>query len=62
MEGRVRYGSYDDSEVAFGFNQALGIGPEPKHFVRLDVAAAAATATSTAIRANRGTSLPCSAT
>lgn len=37
MEGRVRYGSYDDSEVAFGFNQALGIGPEPKHFVRLDV-------------------------
>lgn len=37
MEGRVRYGSYDDSEVAFGFNQALGIGLEPKHFVRLDV-------------------------
>ena len=27
MEGRVRYGSYDDSEVAFGFNQAWASAP-----------------------------------
>lgn len=37
MEGWVCYGSYDDLEVVFGFNQVLGIGFELKYFVCLDV-------------------------
>ncbi|MGV8604922.1 TonB-dependent siderophore receptor, partial [Pseudomonas aeruginosa] len=35
IEGPVRYGSYDELEVAFGSNQALGIARAPKHFVPL---------------------------
>lgn len=35
FDGRLRYGSYDDSEVAFGVNQALG-GEEARNFLRLD--------------------------
>lgn len=35
LEGRVRYGSFDASEVAVGFNQALG-GADARHFMRLD--------------------------
>lgn len=35
LEGRLRYGSFDESEVALGFNQALG-GTDAKHFLRLD--------------------------
>lgn len=37
VEGRVRYGSYDSSELSLGVNQALSSGPDPKHFARLDV-------------------------
>jgi iron complex outermembrane receptor protein len=37
VEGRVRYGSYDSSELAIGVNHALTSGPEPRHFARLDV-------------------------
>lgn len=37
VEGRVRYGSYDSSELSLGLNQALSSGPEPQHFARLDV-------------------------
>lgn len=37
VEGRVRYGSYDSSEMAIGVNHALSSGPDPKHFARLDV-------------------------
>lgn len=37
LEGRVRYGSYDSSELSFGTNQALSSGPDPRHFARLDV-------------------------
>ncbi|WP_122315265.1 TonB-dependent siderophore receptor [Pseudomonas cichorii] len=36
LQGRVRYGSYDNSEVSIGGNQALG-GPDARHFARLDV-------------------------
>ncbi|AXM95142.1 TonB-dependent receptor [Pseudomonas plecoglossicida] len=37
VDGRVRYGSYDDSEVAFGINQALASNPaDARHFMRLD--------------------------
>lgn len=35
LEGRLRYGSFDESEIAFGFNQALG-GADARHFLRLD--------------------------
>lgn len=37
VEGRLRYGSYDSSELAIGVNHALGAGPDPRHFARLDV-------------------------
>lgn len=37
VEGRMRYGSYDSSELAIGVNQALSSGPDPKHFARIDV-------------------------
>lgn len=37
VEGRLRYGSYDSSELSIGVNQALNDGPEPRHFMRLDV-------------------------
>lgn len=37
VRGRVRYGSYDTSELSLGVNHALTTGPEPKHFARLDV-------------------------
>jgi len=37
VEGRVRYGSYDSSELAIGVNHALTSGPDPRHFARLDV-------------------------
>ncbi|MWV18421.1 TonB-dependent siderophore receptor [Pseudomonas sp. L-22-4S-12] len=37
LQGRVRYGSYDSSELSLGINQALSSGPEPRHFARLDV-------------------------
>ncbi|MGB4072334.1 TonB-dependent receptor [Pseudomonas sp.] len=37
VEGRVRYGSYDSSELAIGVNHALSSDPDPKHFARLDV-------------------------
>jgi len=37
VDGRVRYGSYDDLEVAFGINQALASNPaDARHFMRLD--------------------------
>jgi iron complex outermembrane receptor protein len=36
FEGRLRYGSFDDSEVSLGFNRALG-GADARHFLRLDV-------------------------
>ncbi|MDZ3991342.1 TonB-dependent receptor [Pseudomonas sp. Teo4] len=37
FDGRLRYGSYDDSQVAFGINQALASNPaDARHFVRLD--------------------------
>jgi len=37
FDGRVRYGSYDDSEIAFGINQALASNPaDARHFARLD--------------------------
>ncbi|WP_109511696.1 TonB-dependent receptor [Pseudomonas ovata] len=37
LEGRVRYGRFDDSEIAAGFNQALGDpATEPRHFLRMD--------------------------
>ncbi|EJN38772.1 TonB-dependent siderophore receptor [Pseudomonas sp. GM84] len=37
IDGRVRYGSYDDSEAAFGINQALAGNPaDARHFMRLD--------------------------
>lgn len=37
VDGRLRYGSFDDSEVAFGINQALASNPaDARHFVRLD--------------------------
>ncbi|NBA98369.1 TonB-dependent siderophore receptor [Pseudomonas sp. R5(2019)] len=37
VEGRVRYGSYDASELSLGVNHALSDGPDPHHFARLDV-------------------------
>ncbi|MCO7514489.1 TonB-dependent receptor [Pseudomonas guariconensis] len=37
FDGRLRYGSYDDSEIAFGINQALADNPaDARHFARLD--------------------------
>lgn len=36
FEGRLRYGSFDDSEVSLGLNRALG-GADARHFLRLDV-------------------------
>lgn len=36
IEGRVRYGSFDESEVAVGLNQALGDEADARHFLRLD--------------------------
>ncbi|MFP5424502.1 MAG: TonB-dependent receptor [Gammaproteobacteria bacterium] len=37
IDGRIRYGSFDDSEVAFGINQALASNPaDAHHFLRLD--------------------------
>lgn len=37
IDGRIRYGSFDDSEVAFGINQALASNPaDARHFMRLD--------------------------
>lgn len=36
FEGRLRYGSFDDSEVSLGLNRALG-GVDARHFLRLDV-------------------------
>lgn len=35
-EARLRYGSFDESEVAFGLNQALGQDGDARHFARLD--------------------------
>ncbi len=37
VQGRVRYGSYDSSELAIGVNHALSSGADPRHFARLDV-------------------------
>lgn len=37
LEGRLRYGSFDESEVAVGFNQALGAtAADARHFLRMD--------------------------
>lgn len=36
LEGRLRYGSFDESELAFGINQPLGDGTDARHFARLD--------------------------
>ncbi|MEX5587855.1 TonB-dependent receptor [Pseudomonas urmiensis] len=37
IDGRIRYGSFDDAEVAFGINQALASNPtDAHHFLRLD--------------------------
>ncbi|MFP3527569.1 hypothetical protein SB912_34255, partial [Pantoea sp. SIMBA_072] len=37
IDGRIRYGSFDYSEVAFGINQALASNPaDARHFMRLD--------------------------
>ncbi|MCQ9426722.1 TonB-dependent receptor [Pseudomonas sp. LJDD11] len=37
FEGRLRYGSFDESEVALGFNQALGRpGADAGHYLRMD--------------------------
>ncbi|EJT82732.1 TonB-dependent siderophore receptor [Pseudomonas putida S11] len=37
IDGRIRHGSFDDSEVAFGINQALASNPaDAHHFMRLD--------------------------
>jgi iron complex outermembrane receptor protein len=36
LEGRLRYGSFDESELALGLNQPLG-GADARHFMRLDL-------------------------
>ncbi|MBD9484890.1 TonB-dependent receptor [Pseudomonas sp. PDM14] len=36
VEGRLRYGSFDESDVSFGLNQALGDEADARHFARLD--------------------------
>lgn len=37
VDGRIRYGSYDEAEYAFGINQALAANPaDARHFARLD--------------------------
>lgn len=36
VEGRLRYGSFDESDVSFGLNQVLGDEADARHFVRLD--------------------------
>ena len=36
FEGRLRYGSFDESELAFGINQPLGDSADARHFARLD--------------------------
>ena len=41
MQARIRYGSYDTSEVALGGNAALSDGPDPRHFARLDISRSA---------------------
>ncbi|WP_285261096.1 TonB-dependent receptor [Halopseudomonas bauzanensis] len=37
LEGRLRYGRFDESEISFGFNQALGQVADAAHFMRLDI-------------------------
>ncbi|MDD2058585.1 TonB-dependent receptor [Pseudomonas sp. GD03860] len=37
VQARLRYASHDTSEVALGVNHALGDGPDPRHFARLDI-------------------------
>lgn len=37
LEGRLRYGRFDESQLALGFNQALGELADSRHFMRLDV-------------------------
>ncbi|HIZ51110.1 MAG TPA: TonB-dependent receptor plug domain-containing protein, partial [Candidatus Pseudomonas excrementavium] len=37
LEGRLRYGRFDESEISFGFNQALGQVADTAHFMRLDI-------------------------
>lgn len=37
VQGRLRYGSYDSSELALGVNQALSTDADPKHFARFDI-------------------------
>ncbi len=37
VQGRLRYGSYDSSELALGVNQALSTDADPKHFTRFDI-------------------------
>ncbi len=37
LEGRLRYGRFDESEVSLGFNQALADIGDTRHFMRLDV-------------------------
>ncbi|MHB0851501.1 TonB-dependent receptor [Stutzerimonas nitrititolerans] len=36
FDGRLSYGSYDETEIAFGINRALGGGLDARNFVRLD--------------------------
>ena len=37
VQGRLRYGSYDSSELALGVNRALSTDADPKHFARFDI-------------------------
>ena len=37
VQGRLRYGSYDSSELALGVNQALSTDADPKHYARFDI-------------------------
>src|SRR5690606_28776443 len=37
LEGRLRYGRFDQSELSLGVNQALGQIADSAHFLRLDV-------------------------
>jgi len=37
LEGRLRYGRFDELEVSLGFNQALADIGDTRHFMRLDV-------------------------
>ncbi|MFV0454380.1 MAG: TonB-dependent receptor [Pseudomonas sp.] len=36
FDGRLSYGSYDNLEIAFGVNHALGNGADARNFLRLD--------------------------